>query len=879
MADYLHDNLKDLRNFTNEAERIQAEFAKLIKEGAAVTKIYANSWKEVGAQIAKTIDPVTYIGKQIQEQQRRIDVHNAAEKAYANQILELGKRKTELDEKYAENRSRAAALVVKSDGLGLTPKENKKLKALEEEIAAYGDINDALTVAKKNADDQLKTAKAAREVEEKALKGLNMQAAVLNIIKDTWRIIWVGMKAGMHDYDKFLSEQAKQLGVSKNTIDEQYTLARKFNGTWRENLTVSREIISAQTRLKQEYAVTGEQSLEIANSIAQTAKSTGLTVDEATKLQSILAEIGGTSLLAQNHMAGFAIQVAKAYGVPLNVILKDVVSISNSVKVIFRGNTEELIKQAAEARKLGSSLDSAGKSAESLLNFETSIAAELKASALLGQSLNFNESRRLFFQKGAIEGEKALQKELEKLGDINQLNYNQRKALEQATGKEFGELQRIYTQRKNQAEMEKRFPEEAEKLRKLQRELNDLQQKSKGGRDAELKKMLEQQKVETQLQLMAVAKTAAMDRLAQILKPIYDWVTKIQTQFYGWISKLDDVWIWTGIVVGGLLSIGLTVASLVVSFNFLGMAVGRTALSIGTGLGNALSRLAVGVRSLGRALIGIPLTAFVGISLLMLAMAGAAWGVSKAIENLGTVSVGQILAFTAGMAGMMIALAIFGAYMLPANPLSWGIWLLIAALGALSLEALAVGKALQMAGPGMDAIGAALVKIAGIGWWQLTKVGAALASLTYSFGALGLALVLFPGDKFESITRQIDMLSKSAGGLSAAAKALKEFSDIKVPTITGAADAIKLASELQNMKLPTITNSGVSEVVGSSNTTKKDSSEELKTGIQMIVTKLDDLTKLMVGGGIAVYLNGVKVSYAMNKAVYEGGSYQAATKP
>lgn len=80
-------------------------------------------------------------------------------------------------------------------------------------------------------------------------------------------------------------------------------------------------------------------------------------------------------------------------GISQRAILEEVSKVSNSIAITFKGNPEKIAMAVSEAKKLGLSLEQVDKVAESLLNFESSIASELEAELLSGKDLNLERAR------------------------------------------------------------------------------------------------------------------------------------------------------------------------------------------------------------------------------------------------------------------------------------------------------------------------------------------------------------------------------------------------------------------------------------------------------------------------------------------------------
>jgi hypothetical protein len=163
-----------------------------------------------------------------------------------------------------------------------------------------------------------------------------------------------------------------------------------------------------------------------------------------------LGGISGNSASSQRSMVGFAQKMAQAAGVPLGKIMHDVADASDDVRIYVGSSVVSMIKAAAAARMMGIDLNKAASTAEKLLQFESSIASELKASALLGQHINFNYARQLFFNKRLEDGNKEILR-ITKQVNFNQLDPIKQKAYADAAGKSVGELQDMLQQEKNLA--------------------------------------------------------------------------------------------------------------------------------------------------------------------------------------------------------------------------------------------------------------------------------------------------------------------------------------------------------------------------------------------------------------------------------------------
>ena len=101
------------------------------------------------------------------------------------------------------------------------------------------------------------------------------------------------------------------------------------------------------------------------------------------------------------------------------------------------------MRAAIQAKKLGISLGTVANTADSLLDFQNSLNAEVEASVMLGRQVNLQKAREVALT-GDMEG---LQEEILNVvgseAEFNEMNVMQRKSLAQALGMEASELQKV----------------------------------------------------------------------------------------------------------------------------------------------------------------------------------------------------------------------------------------------------------------------------------------------------------------------------------------------------------------------------------------------------------------------------------------------------
>jgi hypothetical protein len=168
-------------------------------------------------------------------------------------------------------------------------------------------------------------------------------------------------------------------------------------------------------------------------------------IDEKDQAKILAAQInisGASKDTALNIQKGIA-KSASMRGVLPADVFQDLANATEQFATFAKDGGQNIGEAAIRARELGVSLDTVFKISDGILDFQSSIENELKASLLIGRQLNLNEARRL-----AMAGDMAgLQEEiLRQVGseeELQRMNAIQRKSLAGALGVTVSELNRL----------------------------------------------------------------------------------------------------------------------------------------------------------------------------------------------------------------------------------------------------------------------------------------------------------------------------------------------------------------------------------------------------------------------------------------------------
>jgi len=175
------------------------------------------------------------------------------------------------------------------------------------------------------------------------------------------------------------------------------------------------------------------------------ATNMGISGAEAANVVGNFARMNEGSASTAMDMAAATKSMGKAAGVPIDSLMKDVAGSTKAFAEYGKNGGLNISKAAVAAAKMGVSMDSMTKVTDSLLDFETSINAEMELGAMLGKNLNLDRARALAYE-GDIAG--ATQETLNALGGVdefNKMDYFQKKKTAELLGTSVEELQKMVT--------------------------------------------------------------------------------------------------------------------------------------------------------------------------------------------------------------------------------------------------------------------------------------------------------------------------------------------------------------------------------------------------------------------------------------------------
>jgi len=277
------------------------------------------------------------------------------------------------------------------------------------------------------------------------------------------------------------------------------------------------DISTAASAYSKEFGNIEQASDSVLTSIVTLNKNFGVSVEEAVKLNKIFQNIGGLSADQSQYLIGQTTQMAEMLGLSPDQVIKDMADSSEYAYKYFSGSPEKLRNAALQAAKLGTSIEEAGKAADSLLDFQSSITNELEASAMLGVSLDFSQARYAAANQDLIGQQQAINDQVAKLGDITKLNVFEQEALSKATGMEFESLVNQQRIREKGLGATKEQLEKVNALLAAGKSINDINSENLDSLNEEL---ILQQEMQSKFDSMGNRLSAFGNQILMFLAPI-----------------------------------------------------------------------------------------------------------------------------------------------------------------------------------------------------------------------------------------------------------------------------------------------------------------------------------------------------------------------
>jgi len=203
------------------------------------------------------------------------------------------------------------------------------------------------------------------------------------------------LKDAFLSLDTMIGATAKNMGTSYNTAAKLNSSFVLMAGNSGNVFVTTKGINESFNQINQALGTNGVLSEDILVSQTELVKQAGYSVEAATMLSKLSLATGKPTKEIAASFLGSAKALNLVNGTAINEkqLLEDISKVSKDTLATFSSQPGKLAEAAYEARKLGLDLEKLKGTQDSLLNIESSIAAEFEAEVLTGKQLNLEKAR------------------------------------------------------------------------------------------------------------------------------------------------------------------------------------------------------------------------------------------------------------------------------------------------------------------------------------------------------------------------------------------------------------------------------------------------------------------------------------------------------
>ena len=324
---------------------------------------------------------------------------------------------------------------VKED-MGIIPSLGKGVEGLLNNLGA-GDIASKLGFEDAKIQTETFALNAKNGTNSFQLGGKYVATLGKNLLKSLGPLALItSFVKGLLDANKqTVGLQKSMLLTSKGAVDFRQNLATAANLSANINVT-STKLLETFNSINDQFGFIARFSEETLVNTTRLTEQVGLSAEAANALAG-LTEIQGVN--AENlyeSVVGTTLELQKQSGVQIDQrkILEEIGKVTGSVRANLGSNPIEIAKAIQKAREFGTTLEQVAATTESLLNFESSIEAELQAELLLGKNINLERARAAALAGDQVTLAEELRKEAGSFAEFSAMNVIQQTALAEALG-------------------------------------------------------------------------------------------------------------------------------------------------------------------------------------------------------------------------------------------------------------------------------------------------------------------------------------------------------------------------------------------------------------------------------------------------------------
>jgi hypothetical protein len=279
----------------------------------------------------------------------------------------------------------------------LKSKQNN-IKVTQEQLDANKKIIDAHNVLLDQYQQEITKGEEILKnlrAQKNTVEGLGQKFKDIQSLLGPFTAIFNFLKSVAFDVSNQVTQLQKGLMLSS---DEAYQVRSEFNelATASENVLITTNaLVASNAELGKQLGFNARFSNNTVVEFTKLTKQIGLSEAAAGGLAKLSIATGTTLEETKTTALGVSQALSSQYGIQLDQreVLEEVGKISGQTLAMFKGSVPAITQAVAQAKLLGTNLETAKKQASALLDFESSIENELQAELITGQQFNLERAR------------------------------------------------------------------------------------------------------------------------------------------------------------------------------------------------------------------------------------------------------------------------------------------------------------------------------------------------------------------------------------------------------------------------------------------------------------------------------------------------------
>lgn len=432
--------MADINNQNQAARELNEEMGFILDAVVSIGDKLTSSFKEA-------VDEAVELGNVSET------LGNTLKKGYSRDLRDVAKVSEELIKAQAKQQKG----LLKSSEI-----EKLKVKLLEAQALREARINIAKDNGVELDAEQLQALNKQIQLQEDVLnsieeenKARGITGSLVDQIKqkiadvrppDIARAVLAYMVKMLKEVDKEVVELQRNFSVTKKEgIQINQTLARTALSA--RTLGVNLETVTKGTN-DLNAALGGTANLfntDIRNGVAFAEKRLGLSAEAASNLaiEAINSGKAFNDVVAENEAAFKAVKATTGVSLNFRQTLEEANKISGALRLNLEQFPGGIIEAVAAAKSLGLELEQIKGIQSSILDFESSIKAELQAELLTGKELNLERARSAALNNDIAGLTEEIASQFGSIAEFQQLNFVQQKAFADAVGLSTDDLANV----------------------------------------------------------------------------------------------------------------------------------------------------------------------------------------------------------------------------------------------------------------------------------------------------------------------------------------------------------------------------------------------------------------------------------------------------